>query len=179
LAVAHGIAEQHKGVISAESFPGKGAVFTILFPAYEGPVEQAREAKTVLPTGNERILFVDDEPAISKLGKQRLEKLGYRVQSATDPSEALAIFKDAPDAFDLIITDMAMPHMTGEQLATEILKIRPGMPIMLCTGHSEKVSEKNAREIGICSFVMKPMEKAEFAVRVRKVLDESEGTPKG
>ena len=176
LAVVHGIVEKNNGAISVESSPGKGTEFTILLPAYEGPIELKPEAGTVLPKGHERILFVDDEPSVSKIMKHRLGKLGYAVQGFTDPSEALAIFKNAPDAFDLIITDMAMPRITGEQLATEVLKIRPGMPIMLCTGYSEKVSEERAHEIGICSFVMKPVDKFDFAVSVRKVLDETKGT---
>ncbi len=176
LAVVHGIVEKNNGALSVESSPGKGTVFTILLPAYEGSIEQEPETSIVLPKGHERILFVDDEPAVSKIMKHRLEKLGYEVHGFTDPSEALAIFSNTPDAFDLIITDMAMPQMTGEQLAAAVLKIRPGMPIMLCTGYSEKVSEEKAREIGISSFVMKPMDKTDFAVSVRKVLDETKGT---
>ena len=175
LAVVHGIVEKNNGIISVESASGKGTVFTILFPAYEGHIEQAPEAKIVLPTGRERILFVDDELSLFKLGKQRLEGLGYTVQGSTDSSEALAIFRNAPDTFDLIITDMAMPHMTGDQLATQILKIRPDIPILLCTGYSQKISEEKALKAGICSFAMKPMNNVDFAVTVRKVLDEAKG----
>ena len=176
LAVVHGIVENHNGLISCESAPGKGTVFTILIPAYEGRVEKGSEPKIVLPIGNERILFVDDEPSLIKLGKQRLEGLGYTVQGSTDPSEALAMFEAAPNAYDLVITDMAMPHMTGDQLTTKILQIRPDMPIIVCTGYSEKLSETEAREIGIRSFVMKPLDKNDFAMMVRKVLDEAKGT---
>ena len=172
LAVVHGIVEKHSGIIWAESSPGKGVLFTVLLPAYEGYVEVEREEKIVLPEGHERILFVDDEPSLLKLGKYRLESLGYEVQGSTDSSEALAMFKKDPDSFDLIITDMAMPNITGDQLSVEILKIRPNMPILLCTGYSEKISEEKAYEIGICSFIMKPLDKKDFAVRVRKILDE-------
>ena len=132
------------GIIWAESSPGKGVLFTVLLPAYEGYVEVEREEKIVLPEGHERILFVDDEPSLLKLGKYRLESLGYEVQGSTDSSEALAMFKKDPDSFDLIITDMAMPNITGDQLSVEILKIRPNMPILLCTGYSEKISEKKS-----------------------------------
>jgi CheY-like chemotaxis protein len=126
-----------------------------------------------LPTGNERILYVYDEVSIAQLGKLRLEGLGYSVQEATDPRKALEIFQANPYGFDLVITDMAMPDMTGDQLVSEILKIRPDMPIMLCTGYSENISEEKAYELGISAFVMKPINRAELAVRVRKVLDES------
>ena len=135
LSVVHGIVERHGGVISVESEEGKGTAFTILLPAYQGRMEQEPEEGTALPRGNERVLFVDDEPIILKLGKQRLERLGYTVHGVTDPLEALEMFKADPDAFDLVITDMAMPHMTGDQLVSEILAIRPGIPTMLCTGY--------------------------------------------
>ena len=175
LSVVHGIVERHSGSISVESEIGKGTVFTILLPAYQGRIEQEPEEETALPRGNERVLFVDDEPIILKLGKQRLERLGYSVQGATDPLEALEMFRADPDAFDLVITDMAMPHMTGDQLVSEILKIRPGIPTMLCTGYSETISAEKAYKIGIRSFFMKPVDRTEFAVSVRKVLDEAKG----
>ena len=104
-----------------------------------------------------------------------MTRLGYTVRATTDPVEALEIFKSDPYAFDLVITDMTMPSMTGNQLIIEILKIRPGMPTMLCSGYSEKISEKKAREIGVSSFAMKPVDGTDFAVSVRKVLDEAKG----
>jgi CheY-like chemotaxis protein len=176
LAVIYGIIERHDGSISVESKPNEGTVFTILLPACEGLIEQKSETPIVLPTGNERILLVDDDLSLLKLGKLRLESLGYSIQGRTDPLEALETFEADPDAFDLVITDMAMPHMTGDQLASEILVIRPKMPIILCTGYSEKISEEKAYKIGIRSFVMKPMDQTEFATSVRKVLDETKGS---
>ncbi len=172
LAVVHGIVESHGGKIFVESRQGKGTVFTIFFPSCIGESERIPEKAPSLPEGSERVLFVDDEPAIKMLGKQRLEKLGYFVRGTTDPKEAFEIFKDDPDAFDLVVTDMAMPKMTGEQLATEILKIRPDMPVLLCTGYSEKISKSKAHEIGIRGFVMKPVGRGDFAVAVRKALDD-------
>jgi two-component system, cell cycle sensor histidine kinase and response regulator CckA len=171
LAVVHGIVNRHGGVILVESQSGKGTVFKILFPAHEGPVEPAPKAQTVLATGTERILFVDDEPLILKLFQQRLENLGYRVYATTDPVDGLKTFEADSDGFDLIITDMAMPHMTGDQLAAKILSIRPEIPIMLCTGYSEKISPEKAYKLGICSFAMKPLDQADFVKSVREVLD--------
>lgn len=171
LAVVHGIVERHNGLIHVDSVLGKGTVFTLLFPAFQGRIEPAGEEPNNLPKGNERILFVDDEPILVKLGKKRLEIQGYTVQGATDPLSALSMFKADPAAFDLLITDMAMPGMTGDQLLSEILGIRPRMPAMLCTGYSETISEKKAYEIGFFSFVMKPVDKTELAVAVRKILD--------
>ena len=173
LAVVHGIIKGHNGFIAADSEPGKGTEFTILFPAYEGRIKRGSELPVVLPVGNERILLVDDEPALLKLGKRRLEKLGYTVETSTDPLQALGIFKADPHEFDLIITDMAMPGMTGDQLGAEIFKIRSNMPVMLCTGYSEKISERQAFDLGICSFAMKPLDEIDFANRVRKALDEA------
>nr|NJM01182.1 response regulator [Desulfobacula sp.] len=171
LAVVHGIVERHQGLIRVESALGKGTVFTLLFPAFQGQIEQAKEEQNNLPKGRERILFVDDEPILMKLGKQRLEMLGYTVQGATDPLTALEIFKADPGAVDLLITDMAMPGMTGDQLAVEMFRIRPKLPAMLCTGYSETLSEQKAYDIGFSSFIMKPVDRTELALAVRKVLD--------
>jgi PAS domain S-box-containing protein len=173
LAVVHGIVEKHNGVILPKSQLNKGTTFTLLFPAHEGQLEEKEEKHLELPTGNENILLVDDETSILKLGMQRLESLGYSVQGTTDPLEALTMFKSNPDDFDLVITDMAMPNMTGDQLVSEIRKIRYDVPTMLCTGYSQKISKEKAYEIGISAFIMKPLDKTDFAVNVRKVLDEA------
>ena len=124
-----------------------------------------------LPSGHETILFVDDEEAMVSLSRQLLERLGYRVETRTDPFEALKLFRSHPEAFDLIITDMTMPHMTGKELATAILKINPELPIILCTGFSETISEEAAKHIGIQAFILKPIVMNELAETMRKVLD--------
>lgn len=173
LSVVHGIVENHKGTISAESSPEKGTVFTIFFPAYEGDVLPDIQAMTAMPTGDERILYVDDEPLVVKLGQRRLERLGYTVQGLTNSSEALTKFTNDPGGFDLIITDMAMPQITGQQLAAEILKIRPDIPVVLCTGYSDRITEEQALEMGINYYIMKPMTSSELAVLVRKILDDT------
>jgi PAS domain S-box-containing protein len=171
LSVVHGIVKNYGGAVSVESELGKGTKFYIYFPVIEK--ESMIETKTVkeLPRGNERILFVDDDKSIVYVGRYRLERLGYQVETKNNPVEALELFRTNPDQFDLIITDMAMPQMTGVQMMKEMLEIRPDMPIILCTGFSKKIDEKKAKEFGAAEYVEKPLDKHDFAFKVRKVLD--------
>lgn len=130
-------------------------------------------APAPLPTGTERILFVDDEEYQVELCQQILEHLGYRVTAKTSSQEALKVFRTKPEAFDLVITDMTMPKMTGDILATEIMTIRSDMPIILCTGYSEKITPAKAMALGIKEMVMKPAVVDEIATTVRRVLDQA------
>ena len=171
LAVVHGIVKSHHGSILVESETGKGTTFKILFPAVKEKVRDEPKEAQELPTGNERILFVDDEESMVNLNQQRLERLGYKVIPKTDPLEALEFFRTNPDQIDLIISDMTMPHMTGDKLTQEILNIRSDMPIILCTGYSERMSEDRAQEIGIRKYIEKPIEKETLARSIREVLD--------
>jgi CheY-like chemotaxis protein len=175
LAVVHGIVEKHHGAIWAESKPGQGTVFTVLLPTCSGLIEDNSVEGHDLPWGTERIIFIDDEASIMQVGRRRLERLGYRVKGTTDPRQALAILQADPHAYDLVVTDMAMPHMTGEELAIRLIRLRPALPIILCTGFSEAISEQRAHEIGISVFLMKPVNWAEFAVAVRNILDAAKG----
>ena len=171
LSVVHGIVKNHDGALTVKSEPGKGAVFEAFFPLTEAEAEpEAKEADT-LPTGNERILFVDDEAALVKMGRRMLERLGYQVETKTNPIEALELVRSEPDRFDLIITDMTMPQMTGDNLVKEILSIRPDMPIILCTGFSEKIDDERAEELGISKYIEKPFTTPDFPIAVRNVLD--------
>ncbi len=174
MAVVHGIVARHGGVITVDSKPDQGTSFTIFLPAHEGLLEQETDKQDILPVGDEYILYVDDEPSIALLGKRLLESLGYRTESITNPEEALDMVRSDPNRFDLLITDMAMPDMTGDQLITETLKIRQDMPTIICTGYSSKISEKEAAGIGVHSYIMKPINKSELAKLVRKVLDGAE-----
>jgi len=174
LAVVHGIVQGHNGFIAAESELGKGTTFNIFFPVVEKDAVVETETVEELPTGSERILFVDDEESIVKLGCQRLERLGYHVEATSNPIKALELFRSQADQFDLVITDLTMPQMTGDKLAKEILKIRSNIPIILCTGFSEKIDEKKAKTIGVSDYIEKPLDKRNFAFKVRKVLDGSE-----
>ncbi len=171
LSVVHGIVNSHHGGISVASTPGKGTTFTLLFPALQGEAMDEPKVFQKLPTGKERILFVDDEDVMAKLNQQRLEKLGYTVMAKTDPSEALRFFRGHPDQIDLVITDMTMPHITGDKLAQEILKIRSDMPVILCTGYSNRISEASVLALGIRKYIEKPIEIETLARSVREVLD--------
>ena len=171
LAVAHGIIKSHKGMIAVESQPGEGATFTILLPQIINPEPGQRQTGSDLQTGSESILFVDDEAMLVDLSTQLLKRLGYSVTACTSSLEALARFQAAPADFDLVITDMTMPQMTGKELAAEMLKLRPGLPIILCTGFSEIITEEAAKRVGIQAFIMKPIIMKELADTIRKILD--------
>ncbi len=170
LSVVHGIVKNHNGVISVDSENGKGTTFNVIFPAVEeDPVIE--ETATTIRTGNERILFVDDEKSIADMASQMLERLGYTVTAKTSSTEMLETFRNNPDNFDLIISDMCMPNLAGDKLAKEIVQIRPNIPIILCTGYSEKIDDKKAKSIGFKALVLKPIVKSVFAKTIRKVLD--------
>jgi CheY-like chemotaxis protein len=175
LAVVHGIVHGHGGAITCKSSPGMGTTFEIFLPEvlYEEEGGKHHEEKPI-PKGTERILFVDDEPALVTLVERILSKLGYSVVTRTDSIEAHHLFKEDPYSFDMVITDMTMPGMTGADLAKEILKIRPDIPIILCTGFSEVITEGEAKRMGIREFLMKPLTLRDIAVAARKVLDRKE-----
>jgi PAS domain S-box-containing protein len=171
LSVVHGIIKSHNGAIIVDSQFGKGTTFCIFFPVAEEAVVIEAEPDDEFPTGNEKILIVDDEESMVDIGRRRLERLGYQVEARTDPREALDLFRAAPDQFDLVITDMTMPHITGDNLVKEILNIRPDMPTILCTGFSEKIDEEKAKQIGVREYIEKPIDQGRLSRLVRKVLD--------
>jgi CheY-like chemotaxis protein len=171
LAIVYGIVKKNDGAIKIESEIGKGTTVKVLFPQIEAQAEfEVPTSAETLPKGSERILLVDDEASLMKMVKQILERLGYQVVGKTDSVEALKIFQSEPNQFDLVITDMAMPQMAGDQLAQELIKIRSDVPIILCTGHSDRIDEERAGELGIAAYYMKPFDKRELAKTVRNVL---------
>jgi len=175
LSVSHGIVENHGGTIRVSSSPGQGSTFRIFFPVLNGKEEEVAPEtakQPALPTGVERIIFVDDEVNLAELGKRFLEKLGYRITTMTSSVRALEIFQSSPEDFDLLITDQSMPEMSGMELIEKVRKIRPELPVIISTGYSSKVSAENAKGLGINAFCNKPLERGELAVVVRKVLDE-------
>ena len=172
LSVVHGIVTGLGGAIQVYSEPGKGTEFKVYFPAEErSPEKPEVKIKEPIQGGVEKILLVDDEQGIIEMEKQMLERLGYQVTSRINSTEALELFRAAPDRFDLVITDMAMPNLPGDRLAAELLKIRSNIPILLCTGFSETVSEESAASLGIKDFLMKPIVMRDLANKIRKVLD--------
>lgn len=171
LSVVHGIVKNCGGAIYAYSIPGKGSIFKVFIPAIERRIYPEEREKKSLPKGTERILFVDDEPVLGKMGKQLLESLGYKVEIRTNSIEALELFRKQPDRFDLVVTDMTMPDITGENLAVELMNIRPDIPVILCTGFSKNIDEKKAMALGIRAFISKPVLKHEIAETIRSVLN--------
>ena len=173
LSVVHGIVGRYGGTITVRSEPGEGTTFKVYFPIVAGQPEPQNQVEATIAVGNEHILLVDDEPALVNIGQQMLESLGYKVTTRTSSLEALSLFKAHPDRFDAVVTDMAMPHMSGDILSAELLRIRPDIPVILCTGYSSKISEETAIEIGIKAFAYKPITKHDLAQTVRRLLDET------
>jgi len=172
LSVVHGIVTSMNGAIQVYSEPGKGTVFNVYLPVEKSFSTEPRTNSNVkIQTGTEQILLVDDEEAILSMEKQMLERLGYQVTSRTSSIEALEAFRGSPDKFDLVITDMAMPNMPGDKLSAEFVKLRADIPILLCTGFSETMSEEKAASLGIKGFLLKPIVMKDLSQKIREVLD--------
>jgi PAS domain S-box-containing protein len=174
LSVVHGIIQTLKGAVQVDSCPGSGAIFHVFLPCAASKDEPTVVQPLEPPTGNERILLVDDEEVLAAMGKQMLEHLGYRVTVRTNSADALNTFQSQPQDFDLVISDRTMPRMTGFELTEQIKSIRPDIPIILCTGHSDELEAQRAAALGISRMVMKPLGMNELADAVRSALDGAE-----
>lgn len=169
----HGIVETYGGQILVESTLGKGRLFLIYLPIAKESKIHLHDKMDERPRGQERILFVDDEVSIAKMANRILGQLGYSLTSKLSSIEALELFTSKPKGFDLVISDVTMPKMTGDQLAKELIVIRPDIPIILSTGYSKRLSGETISEIGIKALTSKPIVKKVLATTVRRVLDEA------
>lgn len=172
LSVVRRIVDEHGGAIQVDSKVGEGTSFNVYFPVSETEMLENENIFELPASGKETILFVDDEQTVLFCASRMLENLGYVITTCQKSTKALDLFQSQPDRFDMVITDMTMPLMTGDKLAKELLKIRPDIPIILCTGHSSLISEKKALAMGIKAFILKPLIKQKLATAVRKALDE-------
>ena len=175
LAVLHGIIVAHDGVIDVASSPGKGTVFTVFFPRVADGKGDALDPKAAMPLGRGTILFVDDEHEIVNMRTRMLSHLGYQVLPATGPEQALEILARPEEQVDLLITDHTMPRMTGLQLAAKVSALRPGLPIILCSGYSEAVTLEEARQHGVRRFLEKPVDMRLLAIAIREILPNCDG----
>jgi len=171
LAVVHGIVKEMGGKIRVSSQAGRGTQVELLLPLVDQPAA-ARPAAMAVRGGTERILVVDDEDAVVRLETRMLERLGYRVTAFRSSRAALAALAADPQAYDLVLTDMSMPEMSGDRLARELLAIRPDLPVVLCTGYSERMDAARAHALGIRALLTKPVDKAQMARTIRQVLEE-------
>lgn len=176
LSVVYGLVKEHGGEIKVDSEIGKGTTFDVYLPRIADQTKQEpAETLEINPTGTERILLVDDEEPIVRVVKQMLERLGYHIVERSSSPDALKAFTENPSAFDLVISDMTMPNLTGDRLARKLIAVRPDIPIIICTGFSERIDKEKASALGIKGFIMKPVVRSEMAKMVRKILDEAKG----
>ncbi len=178
LAIVQGIIKNHSGKITVSSAVGQGTRFTIYLPVIEKDGDRPTEKRQAFPQGKEQVLFVDDEAGITELSLLALKQWGYKVVGCTSSLEALERFRSTPDQFDLVITDLAMPQMNGDQLSAEIVKIR-NVPIILCSGYLRQTKEELQKNSPITAFLQKPIILQKLAATVRRVLDESQKDPDG
>ena len=175
LAKVHGIVKQHKGAVRVRSQQGRGTTFRVLLPKM---VDEGMPGKSnadgLLSDRRGRLLLVDDEAGLVRSMKRILERFGHTVVAGTDSVEALSLFQAHPEGFDLVITDMTMPRMTGLELSTQMLSVRPELPIVLCTGFSERISPEIARSVGIRTLLMKPVPIQDLLRTIQELLAEKD-----
>ena len=171
LCMVQGIVNNCGGGIVLTSTPGEGTSFAIYFPSADMPVDEKIKAETEISSGSERILFVDDETLIVDLSKKMLKRLGYRVTACTKADQAISLVEDDPSAFDLVITDMAMPGLTGCQFVERLREVEPTLPVILCSGHIERISSEEIETLAISEVLSKPVSLKSLASTVRRTLD--------
>ncbi len=177
LSTVASIVKSYQGKIFIKSQPGQGSTFTILLPAIESRSETGGDQQTDLYYGNERILIIEDEEALVQVTAKLLSGLGYSIKTATDSTRALELFQTDPYAFDLVLSDMAMPGIAGDILAQRMLALRPGIPIIVMTGYSDRLSREKARLIGIKNLIYKPLSPPALSKAIRKALENRDDDP--
>ncbi len=175
LSMVHGIMKNSGGGIVLKTKPGEGTAFELYFPLVALPAQATYSSEEDIPTGTERILFVDDEAMIVEISGKILRRLGYRVSTCMDPSHALVLLEADPSGFDMLITDMTMPGMTGRQLVQEIRQMHSSLPVILCTGYSERLSQDKVAALSIGAILDKPVALKTLALAVRQVFDQARG----
>jgi PAS domain S-box-containing protein len=173
LAMVHGIVRSHGGVIAVDSQPGQGTTFSVYLPASDLAVPALPPVADLPSPGKERILVVDDDPVLARMHQQMLESLGYDAAARTSARDALEAFRAASEAFDAVLLDQAMPEIAGDVLAAELMKIHPGIRIVLCTGFSNALTPERASALGIREYLSKPVRLEDLAVALRRALDAS------
>ena len=172
LAVVHGIVKSHEGAITVDSAPGRGTTFRLFFPLLGSQAAQRAADLVNVPRGaGERVLFVDDEPTLTDVTRRMLERLGYRVVALLSPTEALARFRADPAAFDLVISDLTMPGLTGAQLACELRRVRANVPVILSTGYLDRLNDESVRSLQVRELLIKPYTTEALASAVRRALE--------
>ena len=176
LAVVHGIVTNLHGTITVDTKEGKGTTFRVILPVVENEEKQETKKESPIPVGNERILLVDDEAEIIKMGAEMLANLGYQPVVANDAEEAFRIFELNPSGFDVVITDQVMPGMSGIELCKKIHTLNPSLPVILCTGFSKSMTAHDAENAGVCELIIKPIGMRQLAEAIRRALEPSGGT---
>jgi signal transduction histidine kinase/ActR/RegA family two-component response regulator len=176
LAVVHGIVKSHGGGIAVSSAPGQGSTFSIMLPLMEKSADPDDEPREPVVKGSGRVLIVDDEKGLAQIVERMLVYLGYQAVSRTCPQEALDLIKKDPRAFDLLLTDLTMPVMTGERLAGEVRAIRPDLPVIICTGYGEQTVQLKLTRFGDAQVLLKPVEMRDLAAALRRALPRPAGS---
>lgn len=170
LSTVHGIVVGHGGGTNVYSEPGRGTTFSIYLPISEAIQEAATPVRSAIPSGDERILLVDDEPSVVTMASEMLRTLGYEVREFTDSREALRAFREAPDSFDLVITDLTMPDFSGTQIAASVHFVRPAMPVVIATGNSQQLRALEGDGVDAVPVLLKPYSVRDLACTIRDAL---------